>query len=110
MLIWGARSFHPHSSLLVMDPILLELSKRSCGPSVCGLYLVAFSHADDIRTLPTNISDCRLQMVLVSKSASSQGLALNVDRREASISPSLPAHSTHIGTGDLLFPLSSSVI
>ena len=48
-------------------------------------------------------------MALVSKYASSQGLALNVDKCEASISPSLPADSTHIGTGDLLFPLSSSV-
>ena len=91
-----------------MDPILLELSKRSCGPSVCGLYLEAFFHADDIRPFSTNISD-KLQMALVSKYASSQGLALNVDKCEASISPSLPADSTHIGTGDLLFPLSSSV-
>ena len=48
-------------------------------------------------------------MVLVSKYASSQGLALNVNKCEASISPSLPADFTHIGTGDLLFPLSSSV-
>ena len=38
----------PTLFLLVMDPILLELSKRSCGPSICGLYLGAFSHADDI--------------------------------------------------------------
>ena len=45
-------------------------------------------------------------MALVSKYASSQGLALNVDK---SISHSLPANSTHIGTGDLLFLLSSSV-
>ena len=32
--------------LLVMDPILFDLSKRSCGPSVYGLYLGAFYHAD----------------------------------------------------------------
>ena len=81
-----------------MDPILLELSKRSCGPSVCGLYLGSFSHANDIGTLSTNVSDCKLQMALVSKYASSQGLALNVDKCEASISPSLPADSTYIGT------------
>ena len=69
----------PTLFLLVMDPILLELSKRSCGPSVCGLYLGAFSHADDFLTLSTNISDCKLQMMIVSEYASSQGLALNVD-------------------------------
>ena len=51
--------------LLIMDPLLIELKRRSCGPSVCGLYLGAFSHADDIRTLSTNISDCQLQINLV---------------------------------------------
>ena len=98
----------PTLFLMVMDPILLELNKRSCGPSVCGLYLGAFSHADDIRTLSTNIYDCKLQMTLVSEYASSQGLALNVDKCEASISPSLPVDSTHIHTGDLQFPLTTS--
>ena len=95
----------PTLFLMVMDPILLELNKRSCGPSVCGLYLGAFSHADDIRTLSTNIYDCKLQMTLVSEYASSQGLALNVDKCEASISPSLPVDSTHIHTGDFPLPL-----
>ena len=38
----------PTLFLQVMDPILLELNNRSCGPSICGLYLGAFSHADDI--------------------------------------------------------------
>ena len=88
-----------------MDPILLELSKRSCGPSVC---LGAFSHADDIRTLSTNISDCKSQIASVSEFTSSQGLALNVDKCEASISPSLPVDSTHILAGDLQFPLTTS--
>ena len=91
--------------LLVIDPILLELSKRSCGPSVC---LGAFSHADDIRTLSTNISDCKSQIASVSEFTSSQGLALNVDKCEASISPSLPVDSTHILAGDLQFPLTTS--
>ena len=31
--------------LLVIDPLLLELRRRSSGPSVCGLYLGTFSHA-----------------------------------------------------------------
>jgi hypothetical protein len=35
--------------------------------------------------------------------------ALNVDKCEASISPSFPADSTHTGTGYLLFPLPLSV-
>ena len=68
----------------------------------------AFSHADDIRTLSTNISDCKLQINLVSEFATSQGLTLNVDKYEASISPSIPADMIHIDAGDLQFPLTSS--
>ena len=51
--------------LLVIDPLLLEFRRRSSGPSVCGLYLGAFSHADDIHTLSTNLSDCQCQINLV---------------------------------------------
>ena len=45
--------------LLVMDPLLLQLKSKSCGLSICGLYIGALSHADDIRTLCTNLSDCK---------------------------------------------------
>ena len=88
--------------LLVMDPLLIELKSRSCGPSVCGLYLGAFSHADDIRTLSTNISDCQLQINLVKEFATSQGLTLNIDKCEAVISPSTPANMTRIEVDQLL--------
>ena len=91
-----------------MDPLLIELKRRSCGPSVCGLYLGAFSHADDIRTLSTNISDCQLQINLVKKFATSQGLTLNIDKCEAVISPSTPANMTHIEVDQLQIPLTNS--
>ena len=96
--------------LLVMDPLLQELRQKSCGPSVCGLYLGAFSHADDIRTLATNISDCQLQMKLVNNFATYQGLTLNVDKCEAIISPSTPTNMTHITAGQLQIPVSNSAI
>ena len=89
--------------LLIMDPLLIELKRRSCGPSVCGLYLGAFSHTDDIRTLSTNISDCQLQINLVKDIAS-----LNIDKCEAVISPSTPANMTHIEADQLQIPLSNS--
>ena len=98
----------PTLFLLVIDPILLELNRRSSGPSICGLYLGAFAHADNIRTLATNITDCKSQISYISEYISSQGLALNVDKCEATISPSLPADSTHIQAGDVLFPLTNS--
>ena len=43
---------------LVMDPILLELQPKSNGLNISGLFLGALSHADDIRTLSTNLTDC----------------------------------------------------
>ena len=94
--------------LLIMDPLLIELKRRSCGPSVCGIYLGAFSHANDIRTLSTNISDCQLQINLVKEFTTSQGLTLNIDKCEAVISPSTPANMTHIEAGQLQIPLSNS--
>ena len=51
----------PTLFLPVIDPILLELNRRSSGPSICGLHLGAFAHADDIHTLATNVSDCNSQ-------------------------------------------------
>ena len=94
--------------LLVMDPLLQELKQKSCGPSVCGLYLGALSHADDICTLATSISDCQLQVNRVHKFTTSQGLTLNVDKYEAIISPSTPANTTHISAGQLKIPVTNS--
>ena len=65
-------------------------------------------HADNIRTLSTNITDCKLQINVVSEFATSQRLTLNVDKCEASISPSIPADMTHSDAGDLQFPLTTS--
>ena len=94
--------------LLVMDPLLQELRQLSYGPSVCGLYLGAFSHSDDIRTLATNISDCQLQVSNVHNFASSQGFTLNVNKCEAIFSPSSPANITHITAGHLKIPVTNS--
>ena len=94
--------------LLVIDPLLLELRRRSSGPSVCGLYLGAFAHADDIRTLSTNLSDCQCQINLVKDFAPSQGLTLNIEKCEAVVSPSTPANMSHIVAGPLQIPLTNS--
>ena len=41
---------------LVLDPLLLKLSESSLGLSVNGLFLGAFAHAEDIRTLASNLA------------------------------------------------------
>ena len=82
--------------LLVMAPVLLELKSKKCGLNVCGLYLGAFSHADDIRTLSNNVTDCKTQISDVKKFADSRGLVLNFDKCEAVVSPSQQSASSSI--------------
>ena len=72
--------------LLVMDPILLQLKSKSCGLSVGGIYLGALSHADDIRSLSTTITNCKQQISLVNEFASSRGLVLSTEKCEAVVS------------------------
>ena len=45
---------------------------------LCGLYLGAISHADDVyTTLSTNISDCKRQIHLVQELNACRSLSLN---------------------------------
>ena len=50
---------------LVIDPLLSTLKKRNLGVSINGLYLGAFTHADDIRTSATNLEDVSEQVSTV---------------------------------------------
>ena len=86
----------PELFLLVMDPILLELQSRSSGLNINGLFLGALSHADEMHTLPTNLSDCRAQISSVNSFATHRGLTLSLEKCEAIISPSVPANMPHI--------------
>ena len=94
--------------LLVMDPILLELQSKSCGLNINGLFLGALSHADDIRTLSTNLTDCRHQISSVSSFATSRGLVLSTEKCEAVVSPSVPANRSTIKATNTEIPISQS--
>ena len=94
--------------LLVMDPILLELQSRSCGLNINGLFLGALSHADDIRTLSTNLSDCKHQITSVCSFATSRGLVLSTEKCEAVVSPSVPENRTSIKANSIEIPISQS--
>ena len=91
--------------LLVMDPVLLELKSKKCGLNVCGLYLGTFSHADDIRTLSNNVTDCKTQISDVKKFADSRGLVLNFNKCEAIVSPSQQSASSSIISEGVSIPL-----
>ena len=87
--------------LLVMDPVLLSLKSKSCGINICGLYLGALSHADDIRTISTSIKDCKAQVTHVNEFATLRGLLLNAEKCESVVSPSTPSTVSSIHTGDI---------
>ena len=94
--------------LLVMDPILLELQTKSCGLNINGLFLGALSHADDIRTLSTNVADCKHQISSVSTFATSRSLTLSTERCEAVISPSIPTNRSANKVDSIEIPISNS--
>ena len=94
--------------LLVMDHILLELQSKSNGLNISGLFLGALSHADDIRTLSTNLTDCRAQISSVSSFTTQRGLTLSTEKGEAIISPSAPANKSYIQVDDIKIPISHS--
>ena len=98
----------PTLFLLVMDPILLQLRTKSCGTSICGLYLGAFSHADDVRTLSTNLPDSREQITCMGNFATTRGLVLSAEKCEAVVSPSSPASLTTIEANGISIPITHS--
>ena len=92
--------------LLVMDPLLIQLKPMSCGLNISGLDVGAFAHADDIRSLTTNLSDCQKQISIVK----SNGFLLNAEECEAVISPSTPSTPsslTSISTDEVTIPIST---
>ena len=61
---------------LVMDPLLSELRTRCLGISINGLFLGAFGHADDLRTMASNIEDATHQASFINSFTRSRGLHL----------------------------------
>ena len=61
---------------LVMDPLMSEMSSRSLGISINGLFLGAFAHADDLWTMASNIEDTTKQATFVTSFTRSRGLHL----------------------------------
>ena len=60
--------------LLVMDPLLKAWRKTTWVP----LYIGAFAHADDIKTITSNLSTLKQQVNYVKKFCSDNVLTLNV--------------------------------
>ena len=105
---WQLLFMLPVLFLLVMDPILLALKNKPCGLNICGLYLGAFCHADDIRTLASSKPDCSHHISSVEDFASSRGLKLSVEKCEAVISPSLRNAPLSLSGRDICIPVTNA--
>ena len=66
---------------LVMDPLLTELQGKSLGISINGLSLVAFAHADDLRTMASNMEDATEQASVVYSFTKFRGALLPSSNR-----------------------------
>ena len=86
--------------LLVMDPILLDTKSKSNSLSVSGLFTGALCHADDFRSLSTNLHDCSNQISTVRDAMVSRGLTLSVPKCEAVISPTPTKDNATISSSD----------
>ena len=110
----------PHSQFIVVSPRLSTLSNlvpSGYGPSPPSpksqflwpqCYLRALSHADDIRTLPTSISESKQQITYVSDFVTSRGLTPSTEKYEAIISPSAPPNLSSIQAGSIDIPITNS--
>ena len=76
--------------------------------TVCGLYLGAFWHADDIRTLASSKSDCSHYISSVEDFVSSRGLKLSVEKCEAVISPSSRNAPLSLSGKDICIPVTNA--
>ena len=79
---------------------------KSYGLSVNGLFLGALSHADDIRTLSTNLADCKKQISSIHSLISSCNVTFNANKCKAVISPSIPGNASSIRSDNIEIPIS----
>ena len=92
--------------LLVMDPLLRGLEANHLGPSLHDAYVGAFAHADDIRTITSNLSTLKQQMEFVQKFCTDNALTLNLSKCEVlALSPTKPLLTSPLCTLDDQHPL-----
>ena len=65
-----------------MDDLLRQLTESSQGPTIEGLFLGGFAHADDIRTLGSNINTVENQAKMVEDFTQQHGLKINAGKTE----------------------------
>jgi hypothetical protein len=71
-----------------MDPLLCGLEANHLGPSISDVYVGALAHADDIRTITSNVSTLQQQVEYVQQFADDNALTLNLSKCEVLIASS----------------------
>ena len=89
------------SPVLVMNPLLQGLEANHLGPSLRDIYIGAFAHADDIRTITSNLTTLKQQVKFVQEFCADNALTLNLSKCEVlAVSPTKPPLTSSLGTLD----------
>ena len=90
-----------------MDPLLRQLQSLSIGATVNNMYAGAFLHADDIRTLASNLSSLEAQVTTVKKFTEENFLKLNAAKCEIIIfrKSSAKSNGENLEVGEDSFPV-----
>ena len=100
----------PMLFLLVMDALLTELVDANAGLSVNGIYTGSLGHADDLRSITSNLVSLQKQAEIVKAFTEKNSLTLNAEKLEllAMTNGSLPQENgIQIGS-NLITPSSSA--
>ena len=84
-LKWGVRQesvLSPMLFLLVMDSLLITLTKAQAGVSIRGIYTRSLCHADDMQTVAPSLSFLEKQADIIQSFMHDNSLTLNPDKLE----------------------------
>ena len=94
---------------LVLHPLLSSLKQQRLGLSINGLFLGAFSHADNIRTSVTNAQDVSVQVAAANSFTNGWGLSLCLDKCAVLTSCHTPISQDCIKIDDTQLPVVTAV-
>ena len=100
----------PTLFILVLDPLLTTLKSMQLGLNINGLFLGAFTHADNLRAYSTSLSDARTQVSVVHSYTYSRSLKLCPEKCAVVIVAPVSSESmSTVDVGDVSLPVEQSV-
>ena len=95
--------------LIVINSWLSQLADAKCGISLGNIYTGSFGHADDLRSITTNLVSLQHQAEIVQQFTEDNFLKLNLDKLELlPMSSSQVPHECSIRIGTYTVPSSTS--